>query len=92
MLHFYIYYRVDPQYEAEADAAVKQMQFEIESETGVRGRLLRKHGEPQLWMEVYENVAAGDALESQLAKAAEKTGFERFLQPGSMRKLERFQG
>lgn len=92
MLHYYIYYRVNPHYEAEAGAAVEQMQYEIEAETGIRGRVLRKRGEPHLWMEIYENVAAGDALEKQLAMAAEKTRFSHFLQEGSTRKLECFQG
>lgn len=92
MLHYYVYYRVAPHQEAEAGAAVEQMQFEIEAETGVHGRLLRKRGEPHLWMEIYENVTAGDALERQLARAAEKAAFERFLQEGSTRRMECFQG
>jgi hypothetical protein len=92
MLHYYIYYRVHPHFDAEAGAAVKQMQFEIEAETGIEGRLLRKRGEPQLWMEIYENVASGEALEALIAGAVEKIGFARFLQEGSARKLECFQG
>ena len=92
MLSYYIYYRVAPRYEAEAAVAVKQMHFEMETETGIQGRLLHKRDEPGLWMEIYENVATGDSFEATLAKVVEKTGFERFLQEGTVRKLECFQG
>lgn len=92
MLNYYIYYRVSPHSEAEAAAAVKQIQFELEAETGIEGRLLHKRGEPQLWMEVYEGVAAGDAFEAMLSKAVEKAGFARFLPEGTTRKTECFQG
>lgn len=92
MLHYYIYYRVSPHWNAEAAAAVKQIQFEIETETGIPGRLLQKQGEPQLWMEIYEDVSAGDAFEATLGKVVEKTGFARFLLEGSARKTECFQG
>ena len=92
MLNYYVYYRVAPHFEAEAAAAVKQIQFELEAETGIGGRLLHKRGEPQLWMEVYEGIAAGDAFEAMLNKAVEKAGFADFLQQGSVRKTECFQG
>lgn len=92
MLNYYIYYRLNPHYEAEAGAAVKQMQFELEAETGIEGRLLQKRGEPRLWMEVYENVAAGDAFEAMINKAVEQTGFARFLLAGTERRMECFQG
>jgi hypothetical protein len=92
VLNYYVYYRVNPRYDAEAAAAAKQMLFEIEAETGIQGRVLQKRGEPQLWMEIYENVAAGDAFESLLAKAELRMGFQRFLQEGSTRKMECFQG
>ena len=92
MLHYFIYYRVNPAFEAEAAAAVEQIQFGIESETNIVGRLLRKREEPQLWMEVYEDAPAGDAFEAILNQAVEKSGFARFLQPGSGRKTECFQG
>jgi hypothetical protein len=92
VLNYYIYYRVNPHFEAEAAAAARQIQFELEAETGIEGRLLRKRGEPQLWMEVYEGVAAGDAFEITLGKAVEKAGFARFLPEGATRKTECFQG
>lgn len=92
MLHYYIYYRVNPSFETEASAAVKQIQFDIETEANIAGRLLSKREEPQLWMEVYEGVAAAEVFETILNKAVEKSGLERLLQPGSTRKTECFQG
>ena len=92
MLHFYIYYRINPSFEAEASAAVKQIQYDIEAEANIAGRLLSKREEPLLWMEVYEGVAAAEAFEAILDKAVEKSGFTRFLQPGSARRTECFQG
>jgi hypothetical protein len=92
VLHYYVYYRVNPHRQAEAGAAVRQMQYEIEAETGIAGRLLQKRGEPHLWMEIYENVASGETLEHALAGAADKVGFQRLLQERSTRRMECFQG
>lgn len=92
MLHYYVYYRVNPHQEAEAGAAVRQMQYEIEAESGIAGRLMQKRDEPHLWMEIYENVASGETLERALARATEKAGFQRWLQEGSTRRMECFQG
>jgi hypothetical protein len=91
VLNYYIYYRVHPNYRAEAEAAVHQIQFEIEGEMSIPGRLLRKRDEPLLWMEVYENVAAGDQFEGSLAKAEKKAGLVRYLQDGATRHVECFQ-
>lgn len=90
MFHYYVYYRIAPRREAEAAAAVDQLLFEIAAQTGVQGRLLRKRDEPALWMEVYADVP-GDWLEAPLAAAAARLQFERFLQPGSSRRVECFQ-
>ena len=92
MLHYYIYYRVNPSFEAEAATAVKQIQHDIQTEANIAGKLLIKREEPLLWMEVYEGVATAEAFEATLNNAVEKIGFERLLQPGSSRKTESFQG
>lgn len=91
MFHYYVYYRVDPRREAEAGAAVKALQFQIEKETGVSGRLLTKRDEPHLWMEVYEDVPH-PAFDARLTAEAERLGFTDFLQEGSTRRVECFQG
>jgi hypothetical protein len=92
MQHFYIYYRIAPQWEAEASAAVKQIQFEVEAETGIQGRLLQKREEPAQWMEIYEHVAAAEQFETVLGAAVAKVGFGRFLEAGAKRTTECFQG
>ena len=89
MLHYYIYYRVNPAHLLEADAAVKQIQYEIEAQFSVAGRLLRKRDEPLLWMEIYENVAASAAFKAALEVAASKAGIMRYLNDG-LRHLECF--
>ena len=89
MVHYYIYYRVDPAHLLEADAAVKQIQYEIEAHFRVAGRLLKKRDEPLLWMEIYENVAASAAFEAALKVAENKAGIMRYLNQGQ-RHLECF--
>lgn len=69
MLHYYVYYRVAPERVNEAREAAHQVQAIMATELGVTGRLLRKRGEPLLWMEVYENVPAARPFETRLANA-----------------------
>lgn len=54
--HYYIYYRVNKQDAAEAETLVRSMQARLACRSGISGRLLKKHDEPNLWMEVYEDV------------------------------------
>lgn len=91
MLNYYIYYRVDPGRLLEADAAVKQIQFELETQLGIAGRLLKKRDEPLLWMEIYENIASDEAFEAALKKAELKAKIMDFVQGDGQRHLECFQ-
>ena len=88
--HYYIYYRVAGPEAAACGNAIKQLFAGMEKDHGVRGKLLRKHGEPLLWMEVYENVSHADRFSDALAAAAAALGFDRHLQPGAGRRVERF--
>ena len=90
MFHYYIYYRVNPAHLLEADAAVKQIQYEIEAQFSVAGRLLKKREEPLLWMEIYENVAASAAFEAALNIAEDKAGILNFVREDDQRHLECF--
>lgn len=90
MFHYYIYYRVDPERTLEADAAVKQIQYEMEAHFSVAGRLLKKRGEPLLWMEIYENVPSSAAFETALKLAENKAGILRFVRGDGLRHLECF--
>ena len=89
-LSYYIYYRVDPARSAAAEKAVRELLAAMRNATGVAGRLMRKRGEPNLWMEVYEGVADDAAFERELADAAGRLEFGDFLQPGSGRRIECF--
>ncbi|MEK6662621.1 MAG: DUF4936 family protein [Pseudomonadota bacterium] len=90
MFHYYIYYRVDPERTLEADAAVKQIQYEMEAHFSVAGRLLKKRGEPLLWMEIYENVPSSAEFETALKRAEDKAGIIRFVHGDGLRHLECF--
>jgi len=90
MFHYYIYYRVDPELLLEADAAVKQIQYELEAHFSVAGRLLKKRDEPLLWMEIYENVPSSTEFEAALQVAENKAGITRFVRGDGQRHLECF--
>ena len=66
------------------------MQQVIETQTGVRCRLLTKTGEPLLWMEVYEGVADRTAFTDLLARRVTECGIEALL-AGAPRHIECFQ-
>jgi hypothetical protein len=86
---YYIYYRV-----ADAAAAaplVARLQQTMHEQAGVAGRLLKKRGEPALWMEVYEDVRDAAAFERLLARAVDELRFARVLAAGGGRKLECFE-
>jgi hypothetical protein len=87
---YYIYYRVDPARVAEAARRVQRLIAEVGAATGVRGRVLRKRGEPLLWMEIYENVGDDAAFERALSEAAAATAFQDVLLAGSRRHVECF--
>ena len=59
--------------------------------TGVAGRLMKKRDEPNLWMEVYENVTDEARFEWELAEAVDHLKIQELLLPGTPRHLECFQ-
>ncbi len=88
---YYIYYRVDP---ARAEAAmprIKQLLDAVKNTTGIPGRLMKKRGEPDLWMEVYENVADAEKFEWELGQAVNKLKATEFLLSGTGRHIECFE-
>ncbi len=66
-LAFYVYYRVDPAAADEARLRVDQLFERLQQRCSVRGRLLTKRDEPNLWMEAYEGVQDGAVFESVFA-------------------------
>ena len=57
---YYIYYRVAPDKAEGCAPKIKELFAAVKQATGVAGRLLKKRGEPLLWMEIYENVKRGE--------------------------------
>ena len=87
---FYIYYRVDPGKAGACEPRVRELLKLVQKVTGVKGRLLVKQGEANLWMEVYENVSDDSKFEWELAEAAGQLKIQDFLQPGGGRHVECF--
>lgn len=88
---YYIYYRVDPAQADSAMARIKQLLDAVRNTTGIPGRLMKKRGEPGLWMEIYENVVDEAKFERELAAAATRLKVQEFLLPGTPRHVECFE-
>jgi hypothetical protein len=87
---YYIYYRIDPVRAEAARLRVKQLLDSVQQATGTAGRLMTKRGEPNLWMEVYENVTDEAVFERELVAAVNRLNATEFLLPGSGRHIECF--
>ncbi|MDO8595145.1 MAG: DUF4936 family protein [Sulfuricaulis sp.] len=87
---YYIYYRVDPARAEAAGPRIKQLLAAVQKATGTAGRRMTKRGEPDLWMEVYENVADEAKFEWELAAAVDQCQATGFLLPGTGRHIECF--
>ncbi len=87
---YYIYYRIAPDKAAVCEPKIKALLAVVEQATGVGGRLLKKRGEPLLWMEIYENVRDEAKFEWELAEAVSRLGVPDCLQPESARRTECF--
>ena len=90
-LSYYIYYRVQPEKAAACEPTVRAILASVHAATGATGRLMKKRGEPNLWMEVYEGVTDDAKFEWELAEAAGRSGVQAFLLPGSGRHIECFE-
>ena len=90
MNHYYIYYRVSEKNVDEAETLVRSMQARLACRSGVAGKLLKKRGEPGLWMEVYENVAEPGRFEGLLDQAVDEFDIALFAEDS--RHLECFTG
>ena len=88
---FYIYYRVDPERAEACEPLIGALFAAVRGATGIQGRLLRKRGEPNLWMEVYEGIPDDAKFEWELAEIAGGLGIQDFLQSGTTRHVECFE-
>lgn len=90
-LSYYIYYRVQPERTAACEPVIREVLEAVRKATGINGSLLRKRGEPNLWMEIYEGVTDDARFEWELANAAGRLKVQEFLLPGSNRYVECFE-
>ena len=88
--HYYVYYRVRREATDAARTCVAQLQAGVDRQTGIRGRRLTRCDEPELWMEVYDDVRDRAAFEAILSAAALATGLATHLEPGATRTVECF--
>lgn len=77
MTSYYVYYRVDADRVAALREQVVELFRQIETATGVRGRWMRRRGEPATYMEVYEDVREEDAFEALLESEGGKLDLQR---------------
>ena len=80
MTNYYVYYRADPARHDELRRAIEALFALIESQTGVRGRWLRRRDEPATYMEVYENVSDERTFEALLEREAAGLGLQRHVE------------
>ena len=77
--------------EGEARLRVEKLFQRLQERCNVRGRLLTKRGESNLWMEAYEGVGDAARFEAALADEVASAELEATLLPGNRRNLECFE-
>ncbi len=87
---FYVYYRIDPEKAAACAPRIRELLVAVRAATGISGRLMKKRGEPLLWMEIYEGIGDETRFEWELADIAGRLNVQDFLQPGTTRHHESF--
>ena len=88
--HYYIYYPVRIDLEADLARTLHNLQTDVGEQTGIAGRFLRKADDPWTWMEIYENVTDVPAFDAVLEQAIARHGVLRFIDEGGSRHTERF--
>ena len=88
-MNYYIYYRVAVPAETLV-ARVRAMQRELQDATQIGGSLLRQQADAAMWMEVYCDVKDLPAFEAALDQAVDGHALKSLLQPGAVRRVEKF--
>lgn len=88
---YYIYYRVVPDKAEACEPKIKALLAAVEKATGIAGRMLKKRGEPLLWMEVYENVDDEAKFEWEVADIADQLKVKEYLEHDTTRHVECFE-
>lgn len=76
---YYIWYRVNGD-GRDAETAIRSMMARLACRTGIAGRLMKKHGEPGLWMEIYEGFGDIELFSQHLAQAVDEYDIEMFIE------------
>ena len=82
MINYYVYYRVDEGRIDSLRAEIEKLFHEIQKQSGIRGRWMRRRDDASTFMEVYEGVKDEQAFELLLAREGATLQLER--------KIERF--
>ncbi|MFZ1908865.1 MAG: DUF4936 family protein [Burkholderiales bacterium] len=86
----YVYYKVDPERLRDLRDVVEQLFTAIQREDGVLGRWQRRRDDPTTYMEVYSDVQDAARFEALLARECARLRVDRYLPPGSARRVELF--
>jgi hypothetical protein len=86
----YVYYRIRPAERVRACALTALLLDRVDRQFGVRGRVLTRCDEPDLWMEIYEPVAQPAAFRAALDETCAQIEFATILAPGQVRHCECF--
>ncbi len=76
-MNYYVYYKVAPEKADELRSRIEGLFSTLETQTGVRGRWMRRRDDPSTYMEVYEGVADAPAFEALLEREGAKLGLQR---------------
>ena len=77
MTNFYVYYRVDAARVGSLSADIEILLENIQKQSGIRGRWMRRRDDPTTYMEVYEGVADDKSFDALLEREAAGLGLER---------------
>lgn len=75
---YYIWYRVSRD-DHDTETAIRGMMSRLACRTGIPGRLMKKRGEPGLWMEIYEGISEVDQFARRLAQAVDEYDIDMFI-------------
>jgi hypothetical protein len=90
-LGYFVYYRIEPARAGQARGLVEHLFEQLHQACGVRGRLLTKRDDPDLWMEIYEPVIDGARFDTIMRTEQEALRFSDVLLAGSKRSVECFE-
>jgi hypothetical protein len=86
----YVYYKVDPGRLRDLRDVIAQLFAAVRREGGIQGRWQRRRDDPTTYMEVYPDVHDVSRLEALLVRECERLRIDRYLAPGSERRVELF--